>query len=363
MINNFSSDSILYYPSIEFQSETWVKASLTIWNKIYRIKPDDYKALDSDEIKIAISEGIIEDIILSEADLRKTADNFESYCNNLNWFPDGFNSSTYEVRLHDDKIDSRLKDFFREFSGPVDKQGFYRLRPEIANGYMFFLADTISKRRNIARLTDDPDMFTAMTYFDIDGKLDEWISDSEAKEHYSNLIIENMIPQDIRSISMDKIIKLSDNLNNNKAIFRESVAEFSEKLSKIEDSHFTLKEINKFKKSIEEHKQTRTEIVSSFSKNIVPSALYVGIPTFTSSLIGSIYASKEDLFSSPVQFANCAVIASVASVIDAGRQVRTSWKSKKSNYYLDLRKELTSMENSQIKIKNINYRLDEYIND
>lgn len=362
-MNNFSSDSILYYPSIEFQSETWVKAAITFWDKIYRIKPDDYDAEDPDEIKIAISEGVIEDIILSDEDLRKTADKFEKYCNDLEWHPDGFQTSTFEVRLHDDKIDSRLKDFFREFSGPMDKEGFYRLKPEIANGYMFFLADSISKRRNIARLTDDPDMFTAMTYFDVDGKLDEWITDDEAQEHYSNLIIENMIPKDIRSIGMDRIIRLADNLKNNKTQFRESISEFSEKLSKIEDEQFALKEIAKFKNEIENNQQTRTELISSFSKNLIPSALYVGVPTFTSSLLGSIF-SKTDLFGNTVmQFANCAAIASVASVMDAGRQVRRSWKSKKSNYYLDLRKELTSPDRSQIRYMNMTRRLDEYVND
>lgn len=363
MINNFSSDSVLYYPSIEFQSETWVKAAITIWDKIYRIKPDDYDAEDPYEIKIAISEGIIEDIILSEDDLRQTADNFEHYCNDLDWYPDGFDSSTFEVRLHDDKIDSRLKDFFREFSGPVDKEGFYRLRPEIANGYMFFLADTISKRRNIARLTDDPDMFTAMTYFDVDGNLDEWLCNSEAEEHYSNLIIENMIPKDIRSIRMDRIIKLGDNLKNNKAQFRETVSEFSEKLSKIEDPQFTIKEIEKFKNNIENSQLTRKELVSGFAKNIIPSALYVGVPTFTASLIGSVFNNNDDMFINAMQFANCAMISSVASVMDAGKEVRKSWKSKKSNYYLDLRKELTSMENSQIRIQNMHRRLDEYVND
>ncbi len=362
MTNNFSSDSILYYPSIEFQSETWVKAAITIWDKIYRIKPDDYSAKDPEEIQIAISEGIIEDIVLSEQDLKQTADKFEHYCNDLDWFPDGFDSSTFEVRLHDDKIDSRLKEFFREFSGPVDKEGFYRIRPEIANGYMFFLADSISKRRNIARLTDDPDMFTAMTYFDVDGNLDEWISNDEATEHYSNLIIENMIPRDIRSIRMDRIIKLADNLKNNKTQFRELVSGFSEKLSKIEDSQFALKEIQKFKNEIENSQMTRKELVSGFAKNIIPSALYVGVPTFTASLIGSAFSGKDDLFSA-VQFANCAIISSVASVMDAGKEVRKSWSSKKSNYYLDLRKELTSMETSQIRIQNMTNRLDEYVND
>ena len=39
---SFASRSILYYPTIEFQSETWVKASLLFWDKIYRIVPANY---------------------------------------------------------------------------------------------------------------------------------------------------------------------------------------------------------------------------------------------------------------------------------------------------------------------------------
>ena len=62
LINSFGSRSILYYPTIEFQTETWVKASLLFWDKIYRIVPTHYRTNDSDEIKIAISNGFIEDI-------------------------------------------------------------------------------------------------------------------------------------------------------------------------------------------------------------------------------------------------------------------------------------------------------------
>jgi hypothetical protein len=362
MNNNFTSDSILYYPTIEFQSETWVKSAITFWDKIYRIVPPHYQSKDSDEVKIAISEGIIENIELSDNDLKTTADNFEAFCNTLDWFPDGFETSQFSVRLHTDKIDSRLKPYFNEFAGQIDNEGFYSLRPEIANGYMFFLSDSISKNRNIGKLTDNPDMFTAMTYFDAKGNFDELLTNSESEELYSNLMIENLIPADIRSIRMDKVIRLGDDLKNYKAEFRDSVAIFADQLSKIEDQKFAVKEIKKFQDLLMNQQLTRKELLSGFSKNLIPSVLYVGIPTLTASLIGSVFTSKDDVFGL-VELFKGTLIAGVASVANAGKETRNSWDSKKSNYYLDLRKDLVSKENSEIRIWDMNYKLNEYVND
>jgi hypothetical protein len=163
-LKSFASGNILYYPTLEFQSETWVKASLMFWDKIYRIVPTDYRTNDSDEIKIAVSNGFIENIELTTADLKQTADEFESFCEKLEFHPAGFDSSTYEVRLHTDKIDERLKPYFKRFSENTDKQGFLRLPKEIANGYMFYLSHIVSKRRDIAKLTDNPDMYLTNHY-------------------------------------------------------------------------------------------------------------------------------------------------------------------------------------------------------
>jgi len=362
MNKNFASDSILYYPTIEFQSETWVKSAVTFWDKIYRIVPPHYNSKDSDEIKIAISEGVIENIELSDNDLKNTAKKFEAFCNTLDWYPDGFEKSQYSVRLHTDKIDSRLKPYFNDFAGQIDNEGFYSLRPEIANGYMFFLSDSISKGRNIGKLTDNPDMFAAMTYFDENGNFDEWIMDSESEELYSNLMIENLIPEDIRSIRMDKVIRLGDDLKNYKAEFRDSVAKFTDKLSKIEDQNFAAREIKKFQDSLMNQQLSRKELLSGFCKNLVPSVLYVGIPTFTGSLIGSVFSSKDDVFGLAEIFKG-ALIAGIASVANSGKEARISWDSRRSNYYLDLRKDLVSKESSKIRIWNINYLLNEYVND
>ena len=359
--NNFASDSILYYPTIEFQDETWVKAAITFWDKIYRIVPIDYKPKDSDEVKIAISEGIIENIILSEKDLADTAINFEKFCDTLDWYPAGFDSETYAVRLSADKIDERLKPYFDEFAGAIDREGFYSIRHEIANGYMFFLSDSISKNRNIGKLTDNPDMFSAMSYFDGNGKFGEWLGNPESKELYTNAIIENLLPADIRSIRMDKIIKLGDDLKSQKTHFRNLVADFSGKFSKIEDKDFALKELSKFKKSLTESQLSRNEILKGFSQNLTSSVLYAGFPAFTSSMIGSVFTSSNDILDL-VEIFKGFLIAGVATMVDAGRNVK-NWDSKKSNYYLDIRKNLDSKENAKITYRNMNYLMEEYIND
>lgn len=359
-INSFASRSILYYPTLEFRSETWVKASLLFWDKIYRIVPANYATRDSDEIKIAISNGFIEDIELTNKDLRQTADKFESFCNNLQFRPAGFDSSTYEVRLHTDKIDERLKAYFKQFSEDTDSQGFLRIPQELANGYMFYLSDTVSKRRNIAKLTDNPDMYAAMIYFDGDGNFDEFLVDDENPETYTNLMIKRLIPKDIRSLSMDTVIKLHKELETEKREFRKLVNTFSEKLSKIDDQVTAISEIEYFKKVFLENKMTWQEKFKSLKKATVDSLLYVGLPMFATSSIASLHGKgTNDL----TELSNGLLLTGVATIASVGKDLRKKWTAKKSNYYLEIVRQLTSKEPSTIRVQDITRRLNEFVND
>jgi hypothetical protein len=363
MDNSFKQDKILYYPTIEFQDETWVKSALTFWDKVYRIVPRGYNPNDSDEIYIAKQEGLIEDVFLSADDLKIAAIEFEKFCDNQNGLPAGLDASLYEVRLHTDKIDERLKPFFAQFSKSIDKDGFYKIPERIANGYMFFLSDTVSKRRNIPKLTDNPDMFAAMTYFDVEGEIDEWFTDEEASESYSNLVIENLIPADIRSMSINDLIKLNKGMSEYKTEFRKSVSEFNDKLTKIEDSDFALMEIKKFKDELTRFNASKTEVLKTYIKELKPSLLYVGLPVCTTSLIGSIYSNPTDLYSTMIQISKGIFLGGIASLGNAAKDVRNRWTSSRSNYYLELKKQLTSDHNAEIRITNMNNRLEEFIND
>jgi len=359
--NSFQSNSLLYYPSIEFKNETWVKATLTFWDEIYRIVPPYYKPKDSDEIKIAVSEGFIKNIELNEKDLNDTAEKFMQFCDTLEFHPDGFETSKYEVRLHTEKIDSRLKPLFQSLSTKFNKDGFFILPPEVVNGYMFFLSTTVSQRRNIPKLTDNPDMFAAMSYFDGGGNFDEFLVNEEATEIYANLMIQNLIPADIRSISMNNILKRSNDLKNNKRDFRNCVSGFAEKLNRIEDIDFAKKEIAIFKSELLERQNTRKEILSQFSKNLQPSVLYVGFPTLMATLAKTMF-SGGDVFDIKA-IASGLFVAGIASLTTSGKKLSSEWNGSKSNYYLDVRKDLVSKDESTIIIDRMTNRLNEYVND
>ncbi|MEL1246108.1 hypothetical protein AAEO56_17675 [Flavobacterium sp. DGU11] len=363
MKNSFNADSILYYPTIEFQNETWVKSTLSFWDRVYRIVPNGYHPNDSEEIYIAKQEGLIVDIDLTSEDLKRTAIEFEKFCDDASSIPAGLDASLYEVRLHSDKIDERLKPFFTQFSKSIDSEGFYKLPSKIANGYMFFLSDAVSKRRNIPKLTDNPDMFTAMTYFDVEGNIDHWYTDDEASESYSNLVIENLIPADIRSLSIKELIKINSGMAEYKKEFRKSVSDFSEKITKIEDAGFALQELKNFKNELTQINANKNEVLRTYVKELQSSLLYVGLPLFTTSMIGSIYSTPLDLYSTMVQVSKGIFLGGVASLGNAAKDVRKRWTSSQSNYYLELKKHLTSPDNAQIRITNMNDRMEEFIND
>lgn len=359
-INSFGSRSILYYPTIEFQSETWVKASLLFWDKIYRIVPGNYRTNDSEEIKIAISNGFIEDIELTHKDLKHTADKFESFCNKIQFNPAGFDSSTYEVRIHTDKIDERLKSYFKQFSEDTDRQGFLKIPQEIANGYMFYLSDTVSRRRNIAKLTDNPDMYAAMIYFDGEGDFDELLFDDENPETYTNLMIQRLIPNDIRSLNMETVINLHKQLETEKSEFRTIVNKFSESLSKIEDEKTAISEIEHFKNSYLENKLNWNEKFNSLKHETVDSLLYIGLPMFATNTIASLHG--KDMYDL-TELSKGLLLSGVATISSIGKELRKKWTSKKSNYYLEISKHLTSKEPSTIQVQNIMRRFNEYVND
>ncbi len=363
MTNKFSSDGILYYPTIEFQDTVWIKSVLVFWDKIYRIVPRGYSPVDSNEVYIAKREGLIVDINLSSDDLEKTAEEFEKFCDKLDFYPSGFDASLYQVRLHSDKIDERLKPFFAQFSKSLDKEGFYKIPEKIANGYMFFLSDTVSKRRDIPKLTDNPDMFAAMSYFDAKGDFGELFINEDAEDIYTTLVIENLIPADIRSLSIDEIIKINKDLSEYKKEFRKNVSEFSDKLSKVQDKEFAIKEIERFKKEISEVNVRRVEVFKTYLNELRPSLLFVGLPVCATSIIGSVFKAKQEMFSIIAEVGKGILLGAVASFGNAGKDIRKRWTSKRSNYYLELQRHWTSSDRANIKITDMTKRLDEFIND
>ncbi len=284
-MNNFSNNSLLYYPTIEFQNRSWFKSSLTIWDKLYRIVPEGYFPSDSDEILEAIDNGLVENIVLHPDDLKKASDGFFDFLETLEFNPAGFSGINYEARLHNNKLDHRMREYFKTRTERYDNEGFYHLPSEVANGYMFFLAKGIAERRNIPKLTDNPDMFTAMSYFDAKGKFDELISAAEGNEAYTLMTIETIIPADIPYLPISKIIEWNKHLENMKREFREELESFVDSIKDIEDKDFAIERVREFKENLLKKSATWTETMYKITDNIVPACIVSGFPAAGSASI------------------------------------------------------------------------------
>lgn len=301
---------------------------------------------------------MIENITIKHEDLDEAADKYEKFCKKLKFIPAGFDSATYEVRLHSDKIDARLIPYFKGLSSKFDENGFFRLPESIVNGYMFYLSKSISSRRGIAKLTDNPDMFSGMIYFDGNGHYDESLYDESANEMYCNLVIENLVPADIRSVKIEKIIEINKDLSFVRNEFRKNVSEFTERIRKIKDEEFAIKEIDRFKKELKGTNYSKMEIYRTFCDQLFTSFLYVGFPT----CVSSFYTNPSDV-SDVKKLFDGVFVAGIATLCEAGKETINTWKSRKSNYYLELGKILDSPHKSNIQIRKIDRLFNEFVND
>ncbi len=188
---------VLYYPTIEFLDEAWLKSTLCIWDCVYRIVPDGYSPNDSDGVKEAIDAGAVRNIRLSAEDLRDTANSFTTFCDELAFLPAGLEESdNVEVRLHPEKVEARLISLMESLSRTVDGHGWLHLPAGIATGYMLFLAETVARRRALPKMTDNADVFAIMPFFTTNGGVGELVYDRDAEEVAMALVLGLMAEAD-----------------------------------------------------------------------------------------------------------------------------------------------------------------------
>ena len=104
-------NSTLCYPTIEIKDSEWVRVAALLWDKIYRIVPDDYQEVSNSRI---INEFKAADIISKINPLPYSKEASEEFmkglnCNNNKWWAAALDGSRYKneeyIRLHKDKAD------------------------------------------------------------------------------------------------------------------------------------------------------------------------------------------------------------------------------------------------------------------
>lgn len=352
---------VLYFPSIEFYDDAWLKGALCHWDKIYRIVPPSYTPQDSDEVKEAVDAGLVESINLSSGDLSDTADKFVAFWDSTPIIPAGFEGYDEEpIRLHPEKVDERIRGQLASLSQRIEQDGFLSLSKEVANSYMLFLSESVSRRRAIPKITDDADMFTAIGYFEQDGNFDEAVYSVERDEVIATLTLSSLIPSGIDTYPMQKVIQFHKESMEGREAFRLAVADLINELKGIKNKDFFLKRINKFDDELRKSNKSIASALKSGKADFGYAMLTVGLPmAFSSFAIIGMMGDPWNLQS----VGQSALLGVVSTLADHARSRRSTWTSKEASYWLSLHSAFKNGDGVRLKIPQFHKKFEEFIND
>ncbi|MCD6447285.1 MAG: hypothetical protein J7L40_03880 [Candidatus Marinimicrobia bacterium] len=241
-----------------------------------------------------------------------------------------------------------------------DPNGFLSISEEVANIYMLFFADVVSKRRNISKLTDNGDMFAVMHYFANDANFNEWIYNEESAEVTSSLVISTILAQGVECMHVDKIIEFRKNTVDGRTAFRGSIDKLVSELCSIEDETFKKDRIVEYQTEIENNNKDIIPQAGSLLNDFKYSILTVGLPTSMTALALLAGAGKSfDL----TQIGSSCFIGAVSALADSSRTKRKRWKSADTFYYHQMEKVFGSEKGVRFTIPSFHSIFEEFIND
>ena len=348
------ANSILYYPHIEFQNEAWVKSSLLLWDHVYRIVPEDYTPIDSDEIKALVDADLVRSIKLDDKDREETFDEFLRLCDKLdNRLPAGLAPSD-EDRIHPDKIDKRLYPYL-DLIGEhfIDDYRWLHLSKELARGYMFKLSQVVARIRNLNRGTDDLDAWSISPFFCENANFGEFLQDPDAKGFFCSVTLEDVIPENIGEVNSCDLISFVNNRKDERKLLREKFNDFTSHLAMISNLDYAgqieMDFVNELMESKEEYRKSMDKW-----KDIPALAVSTGVPVSLTAF-GTLSTFQGNPFSL-LRIAGSLVMGAICSYADFYRAKKRRAPSY-SSYLIGVDKLCNNVRGESYT------RLEEFIND
>ncbi|MDD3012634.1 MAG: DUF6236 family protein [Candidatus Gastranaerophilales bacterium] len=248
------NDSALYYPYIKFHDTAWIKAMSLFYDNIYRIVPIGFDLNDQKELKPLIKNKIIGLEFSNLSDYRKVAS--EKFLSKIDSFKEKaltfrhnnrFNNIS---RIHSDKIDYKLIEFFRN-SGYKQTDEWLDMPEHLASLYMLFLSNEISQSNNLSLITDKTEFWTAINFYKSEENITPIENRTNLPHYYKerkedvlfSIILDNIMPLNISEISSSKILKFREKRIVEIKALREAITHLNSKLSNIQDYEILRSEI------------------------------------------------------------------------------------------------------------------------
>jgi hypothetical protein len=323
----YSSDDVLYFPSIEIRSSNWLKASLLVWDHIYRIVPPGYEPHDNRQARMAVDAGLLRNLTIEKDDRDRAYRSFSRIISRAPFVPHGFSERDIDY-VHTGKIDERLHSLL-ENSSAVLHGDWYQMPRGLAKGYMLTLARKAAQRRGLSLTTDSADAWTADAYLHTRGNLDEHLSDEESEEQFCHAIINDLLPLNLASIDMAAILRLRKTHDDERQALRVEIGRTLTSLTRCESPEYARHIVENACKSLEKRKLAYKRGIRAFLGEFSTASLIVGVPTTLTALSTFAMGDPQDL----KKIGGALVVGSVAALADAQR-ARTQRRTDQIGSYL-----------------------------
>lgn len=238
------SNSILYYPTIEFQKSDykWLWSASLLWDKIYRIVPSGYELHEPDNIRILCESGDIGKPLSPATYANAASDEFALFMDDYSQCAAALNGIDdvhykYPTRVHHTKIDQKLKEQLL-YDGKIFEadDDWILFDPHIANFYMTFLAKHIAEQNSLALYTHSRELWTTSTYYLCDGSLqaDCFINEhcfEPSAEALVSLMITDVFPDGVLNVHPEQILRFREKRKDERENFINVINDFRNKLS------------------------------------------------------------------------------------------------------------------------------------
>jgi hypothetical protein len=352
--------SVLYFPSIEFRDEQWLRSALCVWETVYRIVPPDYQPRDSTDIQALARAGLVKNLAVSKGDMERAEQSFGELIR-TGCRPAALTGDASEIRrLHKGKVGERLHDFFQADVSPLETEGtdWFEGPASLIHAYMIHLAEAMARARGIAKVTDDKDTFSVAPFVDSGGQLDSDCFCPHSPMCYAALNLELLLPKSAGNLPVGDLIEFRKRSSDGRSAMAGLIAELAGRLSSIHDEAVAKDVLNELSAKLSESLVQLRRQQTVTGMELACACLSVGIQA----AIG-VFSLSNPL--TPTTVAAGVTLAAIASIAQAAAARRLVTVDPVRSYYVELDQTAQGVCKSRtIHRENDFYAvMEEYIND
>jgi hypothetical protein len=262
------------------------------------------------------------------------------------------------VNVHRGKIDQQLQQEFGQLVRHVHERDEWLEMPQgIANGYLLYLAQSVSKSRGMPKITDSDAMFVAMQYFATNREFKEFVHDIDGSDASAVVALRTILPGGLEWAPMERVLDFHKATGDGRAALREAFENLVEELANIEDPAYVKDIVHQFEARLTQAEGITLPRIREFFTDTGALALQVGLPVTATGVASMLQADGGSVAVGKV------LVQLVGALVGGIAGRRKDWRSPEATYLAKLNQEFDGDYPFPSRLAAMDRLMNEFLND